>query len=45
MDGMGVDEELIRLGAKRGDTIQIMDYMFQFKEDEYLDEEELNLNW
>lgn len=42
LHGMGVDDELIRLGAKRGDTIQIMDYMFQFKEDEYLDEEELN---
>ncbi len=30
--GMGVDEELERLGAKRGDEVQIMDYIFIFKE-------------
>lgn len=30
--GMGVDEELERLGAKRGDEVAIMDYIFVFKE-------------
>lgn len=30
--GMGVDEELERMGAKRGDEVQIMDYIFEFKE-------------
>lgn len=30
--GMGVDEELERLGAQRGDEVQIMDYIFVFKE-------------
>ncbi|MCI8498352.1 MAG: GTPase ObgE [Bacilli bacterium] len=30
--GMGVDEELERLGAKRGDEVEIMDYIFVFKE-------------
>lgn len=30
--GMGVEEELESLGAKRGDDVVIMDYMFQFKE-------------
>ncbi len=30
--GMGVDEELERLGAQRGDEVQIMDYIFIFKE-------------
>lgn len=29
--GMGVDEELERLGAKRGDEVQIMDFIFEFK--------------
>lgn len=29
---MGVDEELERLGAKRGDEVKIMDYIFVFKE-------------
>ncbi len=33
LKGMGVDEELYKLGARPGDTIQIMDYMFQFKDD------------
>lgn len=32
LKGMGVEDELERLGAKRGDTIQILDYMFEFKE-------------
>lgn len=30
--GMGVDEELERLGAKRGDEVKIMDFIFEFKE-------------
>lgn len=30
--GMGVEEELERLGAKRGDEVQILDYVFEFKE-------------
>ena len=30
--GMGVEEELERLGAQRGDDVQILDYMFTFKE-------------
>ena len=29
---MGVDEELEELGAKRGDEVKIMDYIFNFKE-------------
>ncbi len=29
---MGVDEELEKLGAKRGDEVKIMDYIFVFKE-------------
>lgn len=32
LKGMGVEDELERLGAKRGDDVQILDYMFQFKE-------------
>lgn len=32
LQGMGVEDELIRLGAKKGDDIQIDDYIFQFKE-------------
>lgn len=32
LKGMGVEEELERLGAKRGDTVQILDYIFEFKE-------------
>ena len=32
LKGMGVEDELERLGAKRGDTVQILDYMFEFKE-------------
>lgn len=30
--GMGVDDELERLGAKKGDDVQILDFMFTFKE-------------
>ena len=30
--GLGVEEELEKLGAKRGDEVQILDYMFVFKE-------------
>ena len=30
--GMGVEDELEKLGAKRGDDVQILDYMFTFKE-------------
>ena len=30
--GMGVEDELERLGAKRGDEVQILDYVFEFKE-------------
>lgn len=32
LKGMGVEDELISLGAKKGDDIQIDDYIFQFKE-------------
>ncbi len=30
--GMGVEEELERLGAERGDDVQILDFVFTFKE-------------
>ena len=30
--GLGIENELEKLGAKRGDEVQIMDYMFLFKE-------------
>ena len=30
--GMGVEDELERLGAQRGDEVQILDYIFEFKE-------------
>lgn len=30
--GMGVEEELEKLGAKRGDEVQILDYVFVFKD-------------
>lgn len=33
--GMGIEETLEKLGAKPGDEIQILDYMFTFKDDEY----------
>lgn len=32
LNGMGVDEELERLGAKRGDEVEICGYVFEFKE-------------
>lgn len=32
LKGMGVEEELEHLGAKRGDEVQILDYIFEFKE-------------
>ena len=32
LKGMGVEDELERLGAQRGDDVQILDYMFTFKE-------------
>ena len=30
--GMGVDDELERLGAKIGDDVRILDFVFTFKE-------------
>ena len=30
--GMGVEDELEKMGAKRGDEVQILDYVFEFKE-------------
>ncbi len=30
--GMGIEDELERLGAKKGDEVQILDYMFTFKD-------------
>ena len=30
--GMGVEDELERMGAKRGDEVKILDYIFIFKE-------------
>lgn len=32
LKGMGVEAELERLGAQRGDEVQICDYIFEFKE-------------
>lgn len=32
LKGMGVEDELERLGAKRGDEVQILDYIFEFKD-------------
>ena len=32
LKGMGVEAELERLGANRGDEVQILDYVFEFKE-------------
>lgn len=32
LKGMGVEDELERIGAKRGDEVQILDYIFIFKE-------------
>jgi GTP-binding protein len=30
--GMGVESELEKLGAKRGDEVKILDYIFIFKD-------------
>lgn len=32
LKGMGIDDELERLGAKRGDEVQILDYIFEWRE-------------
>ncbi len=32
LKGMGVEDALEKLGAKRGDEVQILDYIFEFKE-------------
>lgn len=32
LKGMGVEDELIRLGAQKGDEVQILDYIFEFKD-------------
>lgn len=32
LKGIGIEEELEKMGAKRGDTVQILDYVFEFKE-------------
>lgn len=32
LKGMGVEDELEKLGAKRGDEVQILEYIFEFKE-------------
>ncbi len=32
LKGMGIEDELERLGAERGDEVQILDYLFIFKE-------------
>ena len=32
LKGMGVEEELEKLGAKPGDEVQICDYIFEFKQ-------------
>lgn len=32
--GMGIEDELEKLGAKPGDEVQILDYMFVFKDDQ-----------
>ncbi len=32
LKGMGIDNELERIGAKRGDEVQILDYIFEFKD-------------
>ena len=32
LKGMGVDDELEKLGAQKGDDVQILDFMFTFKE-------------
>ena len=32
LKGMGIDEDLERMGAKRGDEVKIKEYIFEFKE-------------
>ena len=32
LKGMGIDEALLSMGAKRGDEVQIKDYIFEFKD-------------
>ncbi len=32
LKGMGVEEELLKMGAKYGDEVQILDYIFELKE-------------
>ncbi len=32
LKGMGIDNELERLGAKRGDEVQILDYVFEWRD-------------
>ena len=32
LKGMGVDAELLKLGAKYGDEVKILDYIFEFQE-------------
>lgn len=32
LKGMGIDNELERLGAKRGDEVQILDYIFEWRD-------------
>lgn len=32
LKSMGVEDELIKLGAKKGDNVSILDYLFQFKD-------------
>lgn len=32
MRGMGIDDELRRLGARNGDSVQILDFVFEFVE-------------
>ena len=29
---LGVDEELTKLGAKEGDTVKILDHVFEYEE-------------
>jgi GTP-binding protein len=32
LKSMGVEDELLKLGAQKGDTVAILDYLFQFKD-------------
>ena len=40
LKGMGVDDKLRSMGAKGGDTIQILDYVFEFNDEEEIMENE-----